>query len=115
MTPANRTDHELLLQILDEMKPIKDFVRASGAAMWGKQNDSNDIGLVGRMKSIEDCAEENDKRSRENDARIKAIELFIASLQPWLKVLIFVGATLAGSFIALIWSLITGQFILVIP
>ena len=67
------------------------------------------------MKSIEKSAEENEARSKENDVRIKAIELFIASLQPWLKALIFVGAALAGSFIALIWGLITGTITLVMP
>jgi len=115
MAPDQRSDHELLLQLVDGQKTTNEFIRASSAAMWGKQDDSNDIGVVGRMKVIEDNAQDNEKRIKENDIRIKAIEIFIASLQPWLKGLIFLGATLTASIIGLIWALITGALILGTP
>ena len=115
MSPENRTDHELLLQILDEMKPIREFVRASSAVIWGKQDDSVDAGLVGRMNEVEKKTSAIDCMSKKNDDRLDVIERFIASLQPWIKIIGFIGGALGLSVIALIWALITGEVTLLIP
>ena len=126
MSPENRTDHELLLQILDEMKPIRDFVRASSAVIWGKQDDSVDAGLVGRMKEVEKKTSDIDCMSKKNDERLDVIEKFVIALQvgmkTWAKILaVIVGVfsslaiALIVSVVAFIWALITGEVTLLIP
>ena len=126
VSPENCTDHELLLQILDEMKSIREFARASSAAIWGKQDDNKDGGLVGRVQMLENVAVDNSERSKKNDERLDAVEDFIISIQAGMKTWGKIAAIVFGIFssltialtvsaIAFIWALITGEFVLVMP
>ena len=73
----------------------------SGAVIWGRSDDGGDIGLVGRMKAVEKCANEADERSVKNAD-------FIKSIKPWVNVAGVLGSALIVSITGLIWMLITG-------
>ena len=58
---------------------------------------------------------ENKNDIDNHSERLDEAEMFIASLRPWLKVLMIAGTSLLLSITALVWSMITGQVTLVMP
>lgn len=98
--PGQKTDHELILQIHDDVQELKPFVDMVTRTLWG--HDGESMGLVARVTV-------NERDAEKNDMRICEIE----KLAPAMKAVIWIGAAVGISFIGLIVSLITGQVTMV--